>query len=351
MSETSGLTGSGAGLRASPGKRAGGRGAGLALVAVGAALVGWAAWQMLEPRPAPYTIAPAEAAEALLTDVDLALPEGTEAAGYEVRVDRIDGPVAQFVALTRDGAPEGVLAWSNLTSAAVLSLDVDPAEVAAVAAAIREHAPADAVLIGLGDAVGRLSALTGLPSLVTTQGVDPVIVPDIWRDRADAAASAAAEFWTGPGASGEMTVMDVAEALLGDEVTGSARLAAVAGDRPALLVLKVTDLIRLGALAPDRFGIAYRDFPSTGDVHGVVKDVKRWAQEHGHDGYAVQTLGPDVVRAYFLLDPASNGTLVAQALPFTTSNPAQLGGVSLVYQHGGTWIYRVRPLAPAASDW
>ncbi|MGB3387108.1 MAG: hydroxylamine oxidation protein HaoB [Pseudaminobacter sp.] len=327
----------------------GGRSLGFALAAVGAGLLGWVGWQMMQPVPSPYAIVAAPDAQALVKDVDFTLPDGYSSHGYEVRVEGVKEPVARFVAFGRDGKPEGVLAWRNEMQSAVLTADIDPAEALAVAEAVRKYAPEDAVLIGLGDAANRLSVLTGHKSLVATGGLEPVLVPDIWRDRSAVVVETARDFFATPGEGGFETT-DIAEALLSDEMMGAARLAAAAGEKPAFLILHLTDVLRLGELYPDRFSIGYRDFPGATGSHALMKTVSTWLKEQGYHGYAIEPRTADVVRVYFLANAQAGGTLLAQALPFTTSNPMDLDVLDLVYQRGGTWIYRLKPIVPAASD-
>jgi hypothetical protein len=48
-----------------------------------------------------------------------------------------------------------------------------------------------------------------------------------------------------------------------------------------------------------------------------------------------------MVRAYFLRDPDSSQTLIAQMLPFTQSQPLDLQALQLIYQQGGYWVYKI----------
>lgn len=349
MSGASADTGSGTIGGPATASNIGGRSLGFALAAVGAGLLGWAGWQMLQPMPLPYAIVASPDAQALVKDVDFTLPEGYSSQGYEVRVEGVKEPVARFVAFGRDGKPEGLLAWRNEMQSAVLSADIDPAEGLAVAEAVRKYAPENAVLIGLGDAANRLSVLTGRKSLVGVGGLEPVLVPDIWRDRSAAVVETASDFFAAQ-SEGALETADIAEALLSDEMTGAARLAAAVGEKPAFLILHLTDVLRLGELYPDRFSIGYRDFPGATGSHALMKTVSTWLKEQGYHGYAVEPRAADVVRVYFLANAQAGGTLLAQALPFTTSNPMELDVLDLVYQRGGTWIYRLKPIVPAAIE-
>src|SRR5690606_4661738 len=67
----------------------GGRSLGFALAAVGAGLLGWVGWQMMQPVPSPYAIVAAPDAQTLVKDVDFTLPDGYSSHGYEVRVEGV----------------------------------------------------------------------------------------------------------------------------------------------------------------------------------------------------------------------------------------------------------------------
>jgi hydroxylamine oxidation protein HaoB len=100
-------------------------------------------------------------------------------------------------------------------------------------------------------------------------------------------------------------------------------------------------------LRPGRFGIGYRDFAGSGEVHGQVKQVKDWLAEHGYRSYAVEKKGANVNRVYFLADARSEETLLARMLPFSSSNTLRLEELRLVANYGGYWVYEVPGAAEA----
>ena len=58
---------------------------------------------------------------------------------------------------------------------------------------------------------------------------------------------------------------------------------------------------------------------------------------------------PGVVFDAFFRDPEIAHKLLAQMLPFTTSQPLELQAVQLVYQQGGYWVYKIPPTEPSSS--
>ncbi len=59
------------------------------------------------------------------------------------------------------------------------------------------------------------------------------------------------------------------------------------------------------------------------------------------DEDAVERRGKTSVRVYFLTDDSSAETLLAQALPFTSSRPLLMEELQVVYQQNGYWVYKI----------
>ncbi|HBR48974.1 MAG TPA: hydroxylamine oxidation protein HaoB, partial [Nitrospira sp.] len=106
------------------------------------------------------------------------------------------------------------------------------------------------------------------------------------------------------------------------------------------------DLYKVGLLRPDRMEIAFKDFPLTGNVHGLANQVKAWMKEYGYDTYTLQSLSEKVVRAYFLNQSKNGKILLAQLLPLMNSTPIDFEALQLVHKHGGYWVYKI----PAAHN-
>ena len=76
-------------------------------------------------------------------------------------------------------------------------------------------------------------------------------------------------------------------------------------------------------------------------MHGLIGYLKQWMQDNKFVTYTLQSLNDKMVRGYFLRDPKSSETLIAQMLPFTQSQPLDLQAVQLIYQQGGYWVYKI----------
>jgi hydroxylamine oxidation protein HaoB len=131
---------------------------------------------------------------------------------------------------------------------------------------------------------------------------------------------------------------------------GAAMLRELTGGREAYVAVHLSDLYKLGLMRPERLDVAYKDFPlQGGDVHGLSGMVKRWQADNKHTAYSVHGLSENLVRAYFLTGDKSGNTLLAQMLPFTTSNPLEFQDLKLVYQQGGYWVYKI-PATQSSSS-
>ncbi len=115
----------------------------------------------------------------------------------------------------------------------------------------------------------------------------------------------------------------------------------LAGSREAYIVVHPTDLYKVGLLRPERMEIAFKDFPLTGNVHGLANQVKAWMKEYDYDTYTLQSLSEKVVRAYFLNQKKNGKLLLAQMLPLMNSTPIDFEALQLVHKHGGYWVYKI----------
>ncbi|WP_347988525.1 hydroxylamine oxidation protein HaoB [Methylomonas sp. AM2-LC] len=106
-------------------------------------------------------------------------------------------------------------------------------------------------------------------------------------------------------------------------------------DVPVYWLVCLDDLARVSEierLSGKQLGFEARLFPQSGDVHSQIAEVKRWASENGTGSYLVQNIPGQGVRAWRIMDSATENTLLAKMLPFTSSlaNPAD--NLEIVYQ-------------------
>ena len=176
-------------------------------------------------------------------------------------------------------------------------------------------------------------------------------MPSLWRARSGAIEKYEREFWRAPASAEESQKFQrFADALAADPKEGAAMLRELTGGREAYVAVHLSDLYKLGLMRPERLGVAYKDFPlKGGDVHGLSGMVKRWLADNNYTAYSVYGLSENVVRAYFLADAKSGNTLLAQMLPFTTTQPLELQAVQLVYQYGGYWVYKIPPMQTSSG--
>jgi hydroxylamine oxidation protein HaoB len=324
---------------------------GLLLVAGGLLLLGWIAYSALHPGPAPYRYQLVEEGGA---DKFAKLGNGAwpdlKIGKYEIRVEGVDQAVAVTHIARRGGAAPVMLDWENRSDDPVAFVDTRLPELAALAQAIGKHVPKDAVVLAWWDTSRQLRLLSGSETAFAAHLGEPFIAPAPWHGLSGSIRQYEREFWGAPASADEQGKFQrFADALSGDVATGSAILRELAGGREAYVAVHVSDLYKLGLMHPERLGVAYKDFPVKGDMHGPIGFVKQWMRDKKYTAYALHELDDNRVRVHFLADAKSGDTLLAQMLPLTTSRPTELQAVQLVYQHGGYWVYKIPPMQPSGG--
>jgi hydroxylamine oxidation protein HaoB len=313
------------------------------LIVAGSAILGWAAWSSLRPPSLPYEQATAPAPAASLTDFSAAGLDIARLERSEIRAPEAGSPIATGI-VTRDADQRATpLGWRNAVTEPVFFADIDPADTAKVLAAIREHAPAEAVVFAWWDMSRRIRALAGRRAPLDDPLARGLLTPGAWTVNVAAINENQRAYWGAGVPSGEgETFAKFIDALLMDESRGVAALAEIAGGKEVFVAVHLSDLWKAAAARPDLLSIAYRDFPGGGDTHGVMKAAREWLQENGIEGgFAVEPMG-GAIRLHYLPHKTDSARLLARLLPFSTSNPLKLERLELVYQHRGYWIYKLR---------
>jgi hydroxylamine oxidation protein HaoB len=313
------------------------------LIVAGSAILGWAAWSSLRPPSLPYEQATAPAPAASLTDFSAAGLDIARLERIEIRAPEAGSPIATGI-VTRDADQRATpLGWRNAVTEPVFFADIDPADTAKVLAAIREHAPAEAVVFAWWDMSRRIRALAGRRAPLDDPLARGLLTPGAWTVNVAAINENQRAYWGAGVPSGEgETFAKFIDALLMDESRGVAALAEIAGGKEVFVAVHLSDLWKAAAARPDLLSIAYRDFPGGGDTHGVMKAAREWLQENGIEGgFAVEPMG-GAIRLHYLPHKTDSARLLARLLPFSTSNPLKLERLELVYQHKGYWIYKLR---------
>jgi hydroxylamine oxidation protein HaoB len=325
---------------------------GIFLVAGGFLVLSWLAYQWLSPGSAPYHYKLTEEG-----GVEKFGKLGLEAwpdlgiSKHEVLVEGVDHPLAVGYLARRGNGPPVMLGWENQSGEPVVFVDGKLSELTALATAITKHVPKDAAILAWWDTSRQIKLLTGYETVFNSHLSQPPIMPSVWRARSGAIEKYEREFWRAPASDEESQKFQrFADALAADPKEGAAMLRELTGGREAYVAVHLSDLYKLGLMRPDRLGVAYKDFPlKGGDVHGLSGMVKRWLVDNNYTAYSVHGLSENLVRAYFLADAKSVNTLLAQMLPFTTTQPLELQAVQLVYQYGGYWVYKIPPMQTSSD--
>ena len=314
-------------------------------------MLGWFAYVWLNPGPVPYHYQLVEEGGVGKFDkLGLEAWPDLTISKHEVRVQEVDKPIAVAHLATRGNTPPVLLNWENRTGEPVVSTDSNLSELTALATAIATHVPKDAVVLAWWDTSRQVRLLAGRDTLFTSHLGEPMIAPSHWRGRGDTIKKYEQEFWGAPAPVEESRKFQrFADALAADTNEGVAMLRELAGPREAYLVVHVADIYKLGLMRPERLDMAYKDFPNTGNVHGLILLLKAWIKDNHYEAYTLHFFSEKAVRAYFLRDNKSGNTLLAQMLPFTNSTPREPQAVQLIYQHGGYQVYKIPPAQPSSG--
>lgn len=316
-----------------------------AAIVVGLGLMGSAGavlWRSAHPPPAyryvmGSPVAPKDLGPlAPLAEKHVAVREAT--------VVSADGAPLADLELAQSQAGPVLIEWRARVDGPFLKTLPPPQEVADLAPVLKRHMPADGTLLAWWDSSRELRLLAGMKVAFGQHLGVPLFVPARWRGARASIDTIESSFWQPRvDKADHARFQRFVHALLADEHEGMAELRKLAGGRPAVLVLHVRDIILLGQLAPDKIGVAFRDFPNTGDVHGMVRIAYHWLNEHGYSAYAVMRPDKKRVRVIALTDKASGHTLAARLLPFIGNDESAVPGTTLVYKTGGFWVYELTP--------
>ena len=317
---------------------------GILLVTGGLVLLGWFAYVWFEPVSAPYqyheesTGSPQDYPELELD----AWPE-LEISRYDVIVPDAEKPVAQATVARRNGSAPVLIKWRNSSGEALHTLDWKSSELSALATAINQYAEKDALIVAWWDISRQINLLTGHNTLFSSHLNEPLIIPQHWQDRISAIDTYEQSFWQSNPSRQELEQFEqFSLALTAEPQAGVAQLRDLVGEREAYIVIHITDLYKLGLMYPERIGVAYQNFPLTGNIHGMINHMKVQLKENDFSTYTLQSITDTEIRAYFLSDEQSSETLLAKMLPFTDQeSPTELEVLQLLYQKGGYWLYKI----------
>lgn len=205
------------------------------------------------------------------------------------------------------------------------------------AKAIRAHTAENALFLAWWDNGQRIHFFTGREVWTAppiAKAFSEARQRDFWRE-------AAGEFATDP-----RPLTDLARWLTMDADAALREMdQRLPRDRDVQFLVTTDDLARLGemeALSGVSLPLETRAFPGGSDFHGLIAQVKRWANERGEGNYLVQSLPGGDVRAWRVNDAQGNRLLLTRLLPFTASLAQPLAGMEPVYRSEGAYltIYR-----------
>lgn len=311
----------------------------------GLLLLGWFAYLWFAPLPAPYQYQLLEKGDSkLFSKMNLDAWPDLKLDQYKVQAEGIDKPVAELIVARQNDEPPVLIYWKNSTHEILYNLDRKPSELSALATVISKHAPKDALILSWWDTSRQLKLLTGHDTLFTSHLNEPLMIPVAWLEQSKAIQAYEHQFWGSQVNQKEQEQFKrFSQALAAPAEEGVAQLRALVGsDRETYLVVHVTDLYKLGLMYPDKIGVAYQNFPLTGNMHGMINHMKVQLKENDFDTYTLQSISDEEIRVFFLSDEASSQTLLAKMLPFVDKKaPVELEAAQLIYQQGGYWVYKI----------
>lgn len=320
---------------------------GILLVTGGLLLLGWFFYTWFKPQPILYSyerITAEQGDKKRLRQIDLTPWPELKLEQYQVKTLDVEKPIAEMIVARKgDGAPV-LLDWKNNTAEALYNLEKKPSELMELAAVIDKHAAKDALILSWWDTSRQIKLLTGRETLFSNHLNEPLILPLPWLEQSQAIQAYENEFWGNDAQEAEQKRFKrYSEALASPAEQGVKKLRELVGsDREAYLVVHVTDLYKLGLLYPDKIGVAYKNFPLTGNMHGMINHMKVQLKEHNFNTYTLQSLADDEIRVFFLSDEVSSETLLARLLPFVDKTaPTEQNIIPVAYQQGGYWVYKL----------
>ena len=311
----------------------------------GLLLLGWFAYLWFAPLPVPYQYQQiAEGDSKLFSKMNLDAWPDLKLNQYKVEAEGVEKPVAELIVAQRNNESPVLLYWKNSTHEILYNLDRKPSELSALATVISKHAPKDALILSWWDTSRQLKLLTGHDTLFTSHLNEPLMIPVAWLEQSKAIQAYEHQFWGSQASQEEQEQFKrFSQALAAPAEEGVAQLRELVGsDRETYLVVHVTDLYKLGLMYPDKIGVAYQNFPLTGNMHGMINHMKVQLKENDFDTYTLQSISDEEIRVFFLSDEASSQTLLAKMLPFVDKKaPVELEAAQLIYQQGGYWVYKI----------
>jgi hydroxylamine oxidation protein HaoB len=194
-------------------------------------------------------------------------------------------------------------------------------------AAVKKHTKDSDRFITYWDNAQRLHLLTGrmaVPAQPVEKAYSSTEEKAFWRK-------------VGGGFSEEEELAVFAQCLVGkasDAQSCLSRLYTDAGDNYILMSADdMAHIQEISRLAGQGLPLETRLFSTDSELHGQIRQVREWAREgEGTGSYMLQPIDEKFVRAWRIIDPAFEDSLLASLLPFTTAAEKELAGLKVVFQ-------------------
>lgn len=263
---------------------------------------------------------------------------------YQITMPDTEQPLAiAYIAYPEDKSPV-LLQWNNLLAEPVLYETGNLTALLEMVPVLEKQTEGSMPVVGWWDTMRALSIVCKCQPYTTPHQTAPLLVPQPWLAKQDQVEAKERAFWQVGSQEERGLFLQYATALAMEAEAGVKHLREMAGENSTLLILNITDAYKLGSLLPDQLGIGYKDFPGTGDMHGMIQRVKDWLQTEGYKHYAVLRPSDELVRVYFLTEESDGGRLVSRLLPFNKQGPKGMEGIKLIAQQSGYWVYEIAPL-------
>lgn len=319
------------------------------LMTMGLIGIAFAVFPSRKPEVLPYATEVRQASAAEMKGKESPPEDIEEIDKLEMSIPGQRHPVVQaLIARETDGRVVS-LNWQNNVTEPILGADLTTNEVGRVTKAIRDHVPADAVVLSWWDLSRKIRLLSERNAPLDDPLARGLLVPASWQAARPLIESRERAYWGAAVPEQEAeTFSKFIDALLLGEKQGAQALAALAPGKTTYVAVHLSDVWKVATERPESFAISSKDFPGAAS-HGVMRTASQWLKEQNLDAaYAVEPIG-NAVRVHYLPNPADGERLIAKLLPFTSSNPALLTHLALVYQHRGFWIYKLHAGAPQAG--
>lgn len=306
------------------------------LIILGAMLLGWSVWSVFN-HPTQYKINILKPSEEIIRITEkLKLPA---ASLHEIKIysSTSRNKLAIGVVLKNDSEITPIY-WHNEVTVPFLFHEISPDDLSIVLEAIRAHVPDKALILSWWDLSRAIRLISKKSAPLDDQLARGLFIPDSLSNKLVEEANR----WgaTTPKYLSDMFTIFI-DALTSKEPEAFTLLNNITHGQPAYIVVHISDVWKIANIQSDKMSMGFKDFPSAGLSHGVIKSAIEWMRVNKIEGgYAAEPIG-GAIRVHYFINKSDSERLIAQLLPFSTSILGNLKNFKLVYQFKGYWIYEI----------